>query len=139
MIDPEAFGDHERNEEPVELHRLTEDLRAALTTLTAAFGPAVRMMYDELRQENGPEQPLLFLVEAIHSAPGSEGDEEPLPPAPRRTAEELDALASQQGIRPFTQDDIPALTNGSGGPWESDEEFEAWLRDIYRARQADTV
>jgi hypothetical protein len=49
---------------------------------------------------------------------------------PRKTIEEL---AAEQGV-PLPQD-LDAMIGEGKDLWDSDEEFEAWLEDIYRRRR----
>jgi hypothetical protein len=44
----------------------------------------------------------------------------------------LDEQIRAKGIKPLTRERLKEL--GTGGPWESDEEFEEYLAAIYDAR-----
>jgi hypothetical protein len=44
----------------------------------------------------------------------------------------LEARIRAEGIKPLTRKRLTEL--GTGGPWKSDEEFEAYLAAIYEAR-----
>ncbi|GAA1281467.1 hypothetical protein GCM10009609_52150 [Pseudonocardia aurantiaca] len=57
------------------------------------------------------------------------------PPAPRpaRDFVPTEELIRQQGVRPISSvDDLP-----HADPFESDEEFEEFLADLYRSRRAE--
>jgi hypothetical protein len=44
----------------------------------------------------------------------------------------LEARIRAEGIKPLTRERLKEL--GTGGPWRSDEEFEAYLAAIYESR-----
>jgi len=59
------------------------------------------------------------------------------PDAVARRRRHAEDLARARGIVPLSPHRLNTL--GTGGPWESDEEFDAWLAEITTARHRDTA
>jgi len=68
------------------------------------------------------------------TAPRDHPDREPSPKARERFRR--DPASEDQRGTPLTEQRIAEL--GDGGPWKSDQEFEAWLRDLAASREAES-
>jgi hypothetical protein len=67
-------------------------------------------------------------------APRDHTDRQPKPRLRERFRR--DPASEAQRGKPLTEQRIAEL--GDGGPWKSDQEFEAWLRDLTASREAES-